>query len=118
MKKSTKSGSSRAGKKQSKRRNPTSLTLIELLEIANKVYDDGYLVNFYTKTGAPKRGTGDTLAKFIVIELRETFDPSATKQAQLYQAMQVMESAQYQLADVKEAFERAYDRVSGNEIPF
>lgn len=107
-------------RKRSKQRSPTSLTPIELLEIATKAYgDDRYLENYYTKDGRLNRkGTGDTLAKFVVIELLETFDPKATKQAQIYQAMQVMESAQYQLADVKEAFERAYDHASGNEIPF
>lgn len=102
------------------KRPPTSLTATELLNIAAKAYDDeGFLEQYFTKTGRlNKRTTGDTLAKFIVIELLETFDPKATKQVQLYQATQVMESAQYQLADVKEAFERAYDHASGNEIPF
>ena len=51
------------------------MKLPELLNAANKGYPDGYLAEYYeTKTGARKRGSGDTLAEFIVLELIDTFD--------------------------------------------
>jgi hypothetical protein len=52
------------------------MKLVELLNAANQGYPDGYLAEYYdTKTGVlKKRGSGDALAKFIVLELIDTFD--------------------------------------------
>lgn len=86
-----------------------SFTLKELLDLANEAYDDGFLANYYTKKGALKRGSGDTLAKFIVIELSETFTPSSHPKKQLYEAMKVLESARYQLKDIEEKLEGEFD---------
>lgn len=56
------------------------MKLLELLNAANEGYPDGYLAEYYdTKTGALKKhGSGDTLAKFIVPELIDTFDSKAS----------------------------------------
>lgn len=87
-----------------------SYTILELLELANQAYDDGFLSTYYTKKGTlNRRGTGDTLAKFIVIELIETFDPKATKQAQLWTAIKAVESAKYQCDELQEHLEGVYD---------
>lgn len=43
---------------------------------------------------------GDTLATFIAIELRETFDKSDSPQERIQTAARTMESAVNQLADV------------------
>jgi hypothetical protein len=49
-----------------------SLTLAELLNIANDAYPDGFLANYFDPdTEKPKDRSGDTLAQFIVIELSE-----------------------------------------------
>lgn len=46
------------------------MKLIDLLNIANKGYPDGFLSEYYNhESGDPIDGSGDTLAKFIVIEL-------------------------------------------------
>lgn len=87
-----------------------SFTLKELLDLANEAYDDGYLSNYYTKEGKLKKnGTGDTLAKFIVIELIETFDPDLYKKQQLYYAAQAIERAKEQLWDLQGHLEEAHD---------
>jgi len=52
------------------------MKLLELLNAANQGYPDRDLAEYYdTKTGALKKhGSGDTLAKFIVLELIDAFD--------------------------------------------
>jgi len=60
------------------------LSLVELLNLANEAHDDGYLAEYFDPdTGTSKAGSGDTLAEFIVREIRDTFDPNATRSAQL-----------------------------------
>lgn len=87
-----------------------NFTLKELLDLANEAYDDGYLSNYYTKEGKLKKnGSGDTLAKFIVIELIETFDTKKDKKTQLYTAMQAVRVAKEQLWDLEGHFGVAYD---------
>jgi len=87
-----------------------SFILKELLDLANEAYDDGYLTTYYTKEGKLKKnGSGDTLAKFIVIELIETFDPKQTKKQQLYYAAQAIEQAKEQLWDLQGHLEEAHD---------
>lgn len=87
-----------------------SFTLKELLDLANEAYDDGFLANYYTKEGKLKKnGSGDTLAKFIVIELIETFNAKATKEKQLWEAARAMESASDQLCALQWKLSRDHD---------
>ncbi len=87
-----------------------SFTLKELLDLANEAYYDAYLRNYYTKEGKLKKnGSGDTLAKFIVIELIETFDPTQGKSTQLLHAGRAIERAKEQLLDMQIHLEKAYD---------
>jgi len=93
-----------------KMKKAKSFTQKELLELANEAYDDGYLANYYTQEGKLKKnGSGDTLAKFIVIELIETFDAKQTKKQQLYYAAQAIERAKEQLWDLQGHLEEAHD---------
>jgi hypothetical protein len=63
------------------------LLLVELLNMANKGYPDEYLSEYYdTVTGQRRQGEGDSLAKYIVTELTETFAPDATRAEQIDQA--------------------------------
>jgi hypothetical protein len=81
-----------------------SLTLVELLNIANEAYDDGYLAEYFDPgTGASRAGSGDTLAEFIVREIRDTFDSNATRCAQLEEARRVLMNA---IADLEAVIER------------
>ncbi len=48
---------------------------LELLKAANQYYSEGYLANYYDeKTGEFVEGSGDGLARFIVVELIEAAD--------------------------------------------
>ena len=46
----------------------------------------------------------DTLAEFIVREIKDTYDPEATDAAQLREAERAMDTARRQLLDVTCAF--------------
>ncbi len=80
------------------------MTILELLNRANQGYPDRLLSAFYNKsTGAPHSWNGDTLAKFIVLELHETYDSSTTDQAQLSTAIQALRQAVSELEGVIQA---------------
>lgn len=80
------------------------MTLEQIIAIVNDVYDDG-LVGLYHDE--PTGDHGDTLAKFIAIELRETYEAEATDSEQLWEAQRVMLSAYEELGKVVDAFENA-----------
>ena len=87
------------------------MKLAELLNAANQGYPDGYLAEYYdTKTGALKKhGSGDTLAKFIVLELIDTFDSKASDDSQIDEVTRVLESARRDLLGVIEALDDGSD---------
>ena len=61
------------------------MTILELLNLANKGYPDGFLSEYFDpETGDYlDSGFGDALAGAIVVELLCTFDPDATDQEQV-----------------------------------
>lgn len=79
-----------------------SLTLVELLDLVNKGYPDNFMSEYYNpKTGKLNRkGSGDLLAKFIVIELIETFDPDSSFDEQIEVARQVLDNTAREIDDV------------------
>lgn len=67
-----------------KARDTCGNCLAEILNIANEAYPDGFLSEYYdTRTGKRKTGSGDLLAEFIVEEITEVFDATATKEQNL-----------------------------------
>ncbi len=76
------------------------MKLVDLLDLANRGYPDGYLTEYYdARTGEPKSGSGDTLAEFIVKELVDTFDSEAEDELQTATAVQMLEHAVGDLED-------------------
>ena len=71
------------------------MTLVQLLNKANEGYDDHFLSEyFHPKTGKfNRKAEGDGLARFIVIEIGETFDAESTDLQQVDEAIRVMEQA-------------------------
>lgn len=70
------------------------LSLTELLNSANKGYDENYLSEYFDPaTGKLKAGSGDSLAEFIVCELRQTFNQNSTRSQQVGLAVRVLERA-------------------------
>lgn len=71
-----------------------SLTIEELLAIANKYYPDCML------SRDEEEIDGDTLALFIVREIKDTFDPCASVEDQLEEAARVMTRAESELHEL------------------
>lgn len=79
------------------------LAFAHVIEIADRAYGDDQIGGYY-------RGdctSGDTLADFVVRELRDVFDPKADHEANLREARRAMESAVKQLRNVEGALHRA-----------
>lgn len=70
------------------------VNLKDILDAANTHYPDGYLSNYFDKkTDEPKKGTGDSLAGFIVCELRESLEVAFPAERQVEQAVRALERA-------------------------
>lgn len=98
-----------------------SLTLLALLEAANRVYPDGQLSWYFgEQTGTPIRNAdgGDTLALFIVLELAETFDEDAERNAQLGEGIRVVERAVSDLQGVLAELSRKPTVRPGSSRPY
>lgn len=84
------------------------MTQLDLLNFANIAYDDGIVSlkpHYNQRTGALlKNKPGDMLARFIVVELIETFDKDASEEQQVAEAHRVMFSATRQLFNVAMRF--------------
>ena len=71
------------------------MKLAELQKLADKGYSGGSAQGDYfdKKTGQPTTWhPGDTLEHFMHIEIAETFDPKASKDAQISEAIRVLEA--------------------------
>ena len=82
------------------------MTLDEIIAIADAAYPDGFVARYWNaKRQAVRRANlGDTLAQFIVRELKDTFDPQATDAEQIATAAKAIENAASELAAVAAAF--------------
>jgi hypothetical protein len=76
------------------------MKLVDLLSKANKYYPDGFLAEYYDSDGNIVDGQGDTLAEFIVKELKDTFDPDASDEDQIREAIRAMETAKRDICAV------------------
>lgn len=74
----------------------------EILAIADAAYPDGLV-------GAVSEGmeVGDTLAEFIFRELQDTYDPEASDEQQLAEAVRVMTTARQELEAVETTLREA-----------
>ncbi len=82
-----------------------SLTIKQLLDKANEGYGEGQLSEYYDESGTFHENAtgGDALARFIVIELTETFDGKAKRKDQVDEACRVMLNARDDIWDVATA---------------
>lgn len=80
------------------------MTLKELIDIVDDVYPDGVIGQWHAD---PDGNHGDMLAKFIEIELRETFNSDVSTHDQLIEALRVMETARDELQEVVDVLEEA-----------
>jgi len=84
------------------------MTPVELVKIADQGYDS--LVPFWDEVFGEfldDEVCGDKLALFIVQELRDTFEPSASREDQLENAISYMETAKTDIESVITALQVA-----------
>jgi hypothetical protein len=72
---------------------------VDLMKAANRYYPDGYLSFYFDEDGNVVDGEGDSLAKFIVIEIYETYDEKASDEKQVAQAIHVLKNGIRDLED-------------------
>lgn len=59
----------------------------DLMQIVSDSYPDGFTDQYWNyKLERPRKGSGDTLAQAIVLELHDSFDATATELEQLREA--------------------------------
>ena len=80
------------------------MKLLEIIKIADEAYGDDLIMQYHKDRD---REHGDSLAKFIAIELEETYDDSTDRQEQLYEARRVMNRALEDVGRVLAALENA-----------
>ena len=84
------------------------MKLNKLLEIAHRAYPEEHTrLCWDAKRQKVRTGTGDTLAEFVVAELVDTFDRTASDEGQLDAALSEMRWACTELTAVIEALETA-----------
>lgn len=83
-----------------------TISINDIIKAASGAYDDGLIEQYWEwkheshrKSDAP----GDTLAKFIAIELEEVYDPDSGRQANLELAEKALARAEDQLRAVRGA---------------
>lgn len=93
------------------------MKLIELIRAADKGYQKAManlgpsLLDYVDEDGQPIANppTGDTLARFIVNELCETYEPDAPNEDQITEAVRVMKDARRDLDYTIDALEDLED---------
>ena len=73
------------------------MTLEDIIGIADEAYPDGLVGQYFRE---PEGKHGDTLAKFMAVELRETYDGNVPDADQLDTASRAMETAARELQNV------------------
>jgi hypothetical protein len=85
---------------------------VELMELAQQGYAYDCALPFNKKTGEPLRSAkGNDLSLFIVRKLSETYDLKANKEVNVHQAIKALESAQFDLENVKAELYKALQPV-------
>lgn len=93
------------------------LALQDLLNGANRRYEDGYLSMYFDPaTGKANAGTGDGLAEFIVRELREIFDESSTRKKQIALAIHTLQRASNDIQNAIDGLRELDDAWKTQEI--
>lgn len=88
------------------------MTLNQVIKAANRHYPDGLLDACWDYANERPRTAskaGDTLALFIVRELRDVYNPEASTEEQIKEAHRAMECAAEELHEVARGLREVYD---------
>lgn len=84
------------------------MQLHEIMEIIHPAYPDEETRQCWNpKRNRPCSGAGDGLAEFIVREIADTYDESASDHDQIEEAIRVMQRARFELQNIIEALQSA-----------
>jgi len=83
--------------------NGNSQMLEQIIRAADQGYGDGLVLQSYKN---PRKFCGDTLAKFVAIELKDTFDPDLSPKEQVAEAVRAMSVARTDIENVIEELEK------------
>ncbi len=84
------------------------MQLHEIMEIIHPAYPDEETRQCWdSKRQRACTGTGDSLATFIVREIADTYDESATDDEQIAEAIRVLQRARFELQNIIEALQSA-----------
>lgn len=86
------------------------MKLNDLLEVVHESYPDGVTRLCWDPVKQRvRKNSGDTLAQFIIAEIADTFDPSASDVKQLGDALDAMRWAAIELGSVISALDKRKD---------
>jgi hypothetical protein len=95
------------------------MKLNELIEIVSAAYPDGLIAVEYWdfKRECPRRNPkgGDTLALFIALEIKDTYDADASDEQQMEEVVRVLTRAQGDLAAVGSALTAELEKRQGGQ---
>ena len=95
------------------------MKLNELIEIVSAAYPDGLIAVEYWdfKRQCPRRNPkgGDTLALFIALEIKDTYDADATGEQQIETALRAIERARGDLDTVSAALTKELEKRRGGK---
>jgi hypothetical protein len=83
------------------------MTLNEIMQIAIDQYPDGCVGGYWdpkTESVLRDADSGDTLALFVAIEIKDTYDATATEREQLEQAERCCETAADEMSSLAHHF--------------
>ena len=84
------------------------MTLEQLIKIADEAYGPDGMVQQYFEN--PDGEFGDGLARFVAVEIGDTYDGGSSDVEQLEAAVGVMDSAAKQIDAVTAAFDREFGK--------
>ena len=95
------------------------MRLNELINIASAAYSDGLIAVEYWdfKKECPRRNPkgGDTLALFVALEIKDTYDPDASDKQQLETALRAIARARGDLDAVSAALTSELEKRQGGK---
>ena len=95
------------------------MRLNELIEIVSAAYPDGLIAVEYWdfKRECPRRNPkgGDTLALFIALEIKDTYDADATDEEQLATALRAIDRARGDMDAVSAALTSELEKQQGGK---
>lgn len=90
------------------------MKLRTLIEAANTHYPDEFLTQYFdlARGRLRRRSAGDGLARFVVVEIVETYESGASDAEQIDRAIRVVRRAEYELGSVVKGLEELRSRTA------